>query len=130
MEIKLNKEESEEHFFNAMCNGMGYFCQYGIQLEFDDDQYAAAKAAIRSEKGEDHMICREDIWIKILKDGGSIKFHDKEAEEIYETKIEDVHEKVQKTPIRHLMDAINENDDAITADCILQTVIIGEVVYG
>jgi hypothetical protein len=29
-----------------------------------------------------------------------------------------------------LMDAVNENDDADTADAILQTVFYGEVIFG
>jgi hypothetical protein len=41
-----------------------------------------------------------------------------------------LHNKVQETPIEHLMDAINENDDAYTADVILQTVFYGEVIFG
>ena len=46
------------------------------------------------------------------------------------TDLNDVHERVALTPIRHLMDAINEDDDAITADCILQSVFFKEVVFG
>ena len=30
----------------------------------------------------------------------------------------------------HLMDAINENDDACTADVILQTVIYEDIIFG
>jgi hypothetical protein len=44
--------------------------------------------------------------------------------------LKDVHTKVAKTPLRHLMDAINENDDGDTADCIIQTVFYGEVIFG
>ena len=44
--------------------------------------------------------------------------------------INDVHAKVQTTDSRHLLDMINEQDDAITADVILQTVIYGEVIFG
>jgi hypothetical protein len=44
--------------------------------------------------------------------------------------LKDVHRKVTKTPFHHLMDAVNENDDADTADAILQTVFYGEVIFG
>jgi hypothetical protein len=37
---------------------------------------------------------------------------------------------VSNTPIKHLMDAINENGDAITADVIIQTVFLNDVIYG
>ena len=42
----------------------------------------------------------------------------------------DVHERVQNTDTRHLLDAINEKDDADTADVILQSVFYGEVIFG
>lgn len=35
-----------------------------------------------------------------------------------------------KTPIDHLMDAINQEDDAITADVILQTVFYEDIIFG
>jgi len=41
-----------------------------------------------------------------------------------------VRERVEKTPMRHLMNMINENDDAETADVIIQQVFLNEIVYG
>jgi hypothetical protein len=42
----------------------------------------------------------------------------------------EVHERVSKTPLDHLLDMIKEDDDACTADVILQTVFFNDVVYG
>jgi hypothetical protein len=44
--------------------------------------------------------------------------------------INDVYERVQNTPLDHLLNMINEEDDADTADVILQTVFYNEVVFG
>jgi hypothetical protein len=41
-----------------------------------------------------------------------------------------VHERVSKTPVKHLLNAVNEDGDAVTADVILQTVFFEEVVFG
>jgi hypothetical protein len=42
----------------------------------------------------------------------------------------DVHERVQQTPHRHLMNMVEENDDADTADAILQTVFFSDIIFG
>ena len=47
-----------------------------------------------------------------------------------EITINDVYERVQNTPFGHLLNMIEEDDDAETADVILQTVFYNEVVFG
>jgi hypothetical protein len=44
--------------------------------------------------------------------------------------LSDVHERVPQTPIRFLTDMINENDDAETADVIIQTVFYDDIIFG
>ena len=44
--------------------------------------------------------------------------------------LEQVHERVSKAPADSIMAMINEEDDAITADDILQTVFWEEVLFG
>jgi hypothetical protein len=44
--------------------------------------------------------------------------------------IQDVWDRVQNTPIRHLMDMINGHDDGDTADVIIQQVFFNEVIFG
>jgi len=68
--------------------------------------------------------------LRVLRDGYKLDFTDTEAEETTSITMHDVYAKVQETDIRHLLDMINERDDAITADAILQTVIYGEVIFG
>jgi hypothetical protein len=124
MKVELTKEESEKMFLDALCNGSGELAGYGISIDYTDEAYAQAKKSLENP-------CREDVWMQILKDGNELTFLDAEDEDNTQViTIKDVHEKVQKTPHSHLMDMINENDDAITSDCILQTVIFGDVIYG
>ena len=44
--------------------------------------------------------------------------------------LDDVHKKVQEAPANHLLDMVNGTDDAVSADVILQSVFIGEVMFG
>ena len=128
MKIVLTKEESENHFYNALCNGsnMRY---YGVILDYSDKDYSAAKKSLKGKSKEG--ICQEDVWMEILRIGGKLTFIDEENGVGNKSiTLKDVHSKVAKTPLNHLMDAVNENDDADTADAILQTVFYGEVIFG
>jgi hypothetical protein len=44
--------------------------------------------------------------------------------------LSDVHERVSQTPIKFLTDMITENDDAETADVIIQTVFYKDIIFG
>jgi hypothetical protein len=133
MKIVLEKEEAEKHFHNALCNG-SQIRDYGLHLDYADKDYKAAKKSLakKQKTGEftDRMCC-EDIWMEILRLGGKLVLVDEEnGMGDKAITLKDVHTKVAKTPLRHLMDAINENDDGDTADCIIQTVFYGEVIFG
>ena len=127
MKIILTKEESEKIFLNALCNGHGLaYC--GLELVCESHKYDEAKKYLE-EKGESN--CLEDIWMQVLRGGGTLILVDNEnGEDDARITLSDVHEKVQNTDIRHLMDAINETDDGITAEVILQSVFYGEVIFG
>jgi hypothetical protein len=130
MKIILEKKEAEEIFFNAMCNGLGYVTSgYDLELDFNDKEYQTAAAKLKAEGGSP---CFEDVLMQVLRDGGSITLEDIGCEGEYTKSITlaDVHERVALTPTSHLMDMINENDDACTADVVLQTVFFEDVVFG
>ena len=125
MKISLTPIESEDYFFNALCNGLHELGQYGIELDYNEDEYKLSRASLGP-----NAPCFEDILMQMLRDGYKLAFTDTEAEETMFITINDVHAKVQTTDSRHLLDMINEQDDAVTADVILQTVIYGEVIFG
>lgn len=127
MKIQLTTEESENIFFNSLCNGH-QIADYGLQLDYDGKEYDKAKERLKA-KGESP--CLEDVWMEILRGGGSLTLVDEEdGIEPSTITLKEVHERVQETPVRHLMDAINENDDGDTADVILQTVFYQDVIFG
>lgn len=132
MEIKLSKAESEEYFYNALCNalGSGYMRGYGLVLEVDQTEYSAAKNALKLFEPTSTP-CYEDILMQVLREGGTLTFIDEEDEDsVYPITLAEVHERVSKTPLDHLLDMIKENDDACTADVILQTVFFNDVIFG
>jgi len=126
MKMTLTPQESEDFFYNSLCNGLGYIeSGYELELTFDEDEYKQAQSKLESP-------CYEDVLMQILRDGKALTLVDIGCEGEYTSVIvmSDVHERVQDTPIRHLMDAINENDDAVTADVILQQVFFKETIFG
>ena len=125
MKVTLTKDESEDLFYNSLCNGLDYMFGYGITLDYKVSNYEKAQSKIMT-------MVYEDVLMQMLRNGDVLRIIDHEYEGEYnrEITLDDVHNKVQETPIEHLMDAVNENDDACTADVILQTVFYGEVIFG
>jgi hypothetical protein len=125
MKILLTPQESETFFHNSLCNALGYMSGYGIEVTYAEKDYKAARKKLDGP-------CYEDVLLQILKDGKSLKVIDHECDGEYNRKItlKDVHEKVQTTDATWLLQMENEEDDATTADCILQTVFFGEIIFG
>jgi len=127
MTINLTPQESEKLFLDSMCNvfGMGYHEGYGLELKYKQKDYEESRKKLTDP-------CWEDVLLQMLKDGGKLTLVDLECDGEYtkSVTIEDVHQKVSKTPISHLMDAINEEGDVITSDVIIQTVFFDEVIFG
>lgn len=131
MKIILTPQESEEYFYNALCNGLGYVENgYNLELTYNKQHYQTANKNIINT-GTDNW-CVEDILMQILRDGNTLTMVDIEGDGEYTRSItlQDVHDKVQNTQLNHLQAMINEQDDVITADVILQTVFFDEIVFG
>lgn len=131
MKIILEPQESEKMFHNALCNGLSYISGYGLTLEVDEQDYKAASQKLKSEKSNE-TICYEDVLLEVLRMGNTLNMIDEEGEGENNSTISlsDVHERVAQTPIRFLTDMITENDDAETADVIIQTVFYQDIIFG
>lgn len=131
MKIILTPQESEEMFHTALCNGLSCILGYGLVLETDQQDYQAAKQNLKS-KNPDQVICYEDVLLEVLRLGKPLTLVDEEGDgEMNSTiSLSDVHERVSQTPIEHLKNMITENDDAETADVIIQTVFYQDIIFG
>jgi hypothetical protein len=126
MKIILEPRESESIFHDALCNGLGCLGQYGIDLDYNEDEYKSSRSKIGP-----NAPCFEEVLMQMLHDGYSLTFTDTEnGEDEVNVTLNDIHEKVQLTESRHLLDIINETGDSGTADAVLQTVLYGEVIFG
>lgn len=129
MKIILTPQESEEYFYNALCNGLGYVEGYGLDLQYSRKAYGDAKTQLQLLKPNESA-CYEDVLMQILRDGGRLNLYDMEGEEDNIITLADVHERVANTQLDHLVNMIEGNDDGDTADVIIQTTFLGEIIFG
>lgn len=125
VQIKLTPEKSEEYFYNALCNGLGYMSGYGLRFDWNPKEYEKSREKLKNP-------CYEDVFMQMLRDDYKLTFVDEECDGEYTRTIglKEVHERVQNTDAEHLLNMVNENDDAMTADVILQTVFFEEIIFG
>jgi len=132
MEIKLTEDECMEIFYTALCNavGSGYMDSYGLQFEYNEEEYTKSSKKLR-DSGKTG-ICMEDVWMQMLIDGYTLSMIDVEGEGDNDSTInkKNIIERVPKVPTRFLSQMINEQDDAETADVVIQTVFFNEVIFG
>lgn len=128
--VTLTNEQSEEYFYNALCNGAGQLSSSGLEITHRADDYSAAKKELIHVDNKEG-VCYEDVWMKILRMGKELRIEDVESGEYNRSiTLADVHARVYKTPMVHLNDMITEQDDAITADAIIQTVFFEDIIFG
>lgn len=95
MKLQLTQKESENFFYNALCNALGNnYGQYYADPEMD--VYNKAKKTLQEKKTTLDAICSEDVYMQILRNGDFLQFRDKEKDAEYDRKIylADVHQKV------------------------------------
>lgn len=125
MKLLLTNEEKEQFFYNALCNIGGTLSGYGLELDYDNDEYRKSKEKLSNP-------CIEDVFMQMLKDGYSLKLNDIEGDGENDTTISlyKVHSNIELTPFDDLMAMHNEEDDGNTADSIIQSVAYGEIIFG
>lgn len=135
MQIILTEEESLSFFYRSLCNGLSTLCQSNLAIDYDAKEYEIAKSKkphMDKRDADSEVICYEDVLCQILLDGGKLTAIDEgyNGEHTKSITIRDVYDRVSKTPIKWLLQMENEEDDAITADCILQTVFFEDIIFG
>jgi hypothetical protein len=129
MELKLTPQESEEIFFNALCNGLQLMPGYGLELDYDQEEYKLAKAALLQKN---QNVCFEDVLMEMLRRGEWLTLVDVEGDGEYTNSIRltHIHKMVEQVAPVHILNYQEEQDDADDADAVLQTVFFGEMIFG
>ena len=128
--IILTDEFKKEILFNSLCNGLGQICSYyDLQWDVSETFYDAAKKELKEQKPNE-TICIEDVLMKVLENGKSVKIVDLENEETHYLRLKDSLFKMDKLPLWVINEFLDESDDSNSADVVLQICIFGEVIFG
>lgn len=115
-------------FRDCLCSGSVGFG--ALRIEYSDDDYQEAKDSLLKKEPATTPYW-EAVITEILNLGRTLVFVDVEEEEFkYRVNLETIRKNVPKIQFSDLNAMLNEQDDAITHDSILQTLIMGEIVYG
>lgn len=110
---------------SALCNAVSMDYFYDMQVDIDNSIYSEAKKKIK----KDDKICREDVWMEVIKMGEKLVFdgHYDDTAYLDAAKIKD---NFKHVPDYIIGSYLTENDYAETGAMLLQYLIFGEAIYG
>ena len=131
MKTVATQAEKQKLIYDCLVDGLPFFPGYGVGMDYTTKAYKAAIKTLKARMPEDR-ICREDVWAEIVANGGDLVFIDQEDDdkEIGRLNLANVEKHWDAIPHRFMAEYISENYDSNTTDCIIQTLIFGEIVYG
>lgn len=127
--ITLNKNQKEDIFHSALCNGLSEIIYHGIDLDYNKEEYLFAKKQLSNG---DNFICYEDVLLQMLKNGNALLINDFEGDGCYNTSlsIESMYDRIDRVPTTVLLQFLEGQDDAWSADAVLQVCFFNEIIFG
>lgn len=129
--FKIEKElkvTTKDIVYYVLCFEACGFDYWG-ELCSDEKDYEAARQRLTEREKADMKPCYEDVLAEILESGGKLTVYDREDDKDYELTMEKLLNGWKK-----YVEDYNAYDfdkyDGISADCIMQYAIFGEVIYG
>lgn len=131
----VNVQIDEEDLSTLLANACADVCGFSGAKEKDRKSYNAAKKQLIAEGAI--LPCVEDIWARMLLNGGSMEFTDPEDGREIEVNIHDIAKAVIDYGNSHVasdlgpsLKAIAEDGDFYDADAVIQFAMYGNVIYG
>jgi hypothetical protein len=139
MKIEFSKEDAEQILYDTFCNGgLGELALSSVSVDWKSVPNANNYASAKNRLIENGMksICREDIYIEILKNGDEIIFTDYEGEEsivltldIALNNLNEISEK-DKLDLIKLLDEDDVSSDIWDYYNAIQFALYKEVIFG
>jgi hypothetical protein len=136
--VKATTEEKLDLVFTALCSQLPFFRLYGYELKVKGDEYDVAHKALTD--GSRHTgklttaICEEHVWVQMLRMGYGLKFQGDEKQggeaKTATLTLKLIERNWKKVPAKIIMEFIAENDDAHTADSLIQYLLLSDEIYG
>ena len=110
------------------------FYNGALSIDCDKSEYTQAKERLK-ERSPNEYVCVEDIYREVLNGYGTIEVseydeYDDVNNPVGSFDINDLIENFENVEPYFVAQILDGQDDACTHDAILQTLFLGEVVYG
>lgn len=138
MKIEFSKKDAEKILYDSFCNGgLDELTFSSVSIDWESHlnslNYDNAKERLK-ESGQ-KGICREDIFIEILKNGDEIIFTDYEGEELVYLKLDTALDNFNSLPNPDKLTLAKLLDDDCNADAwdyfnAIQYALYKEVIFG
>ena len=132
MHTVATTEEKLNIVYLCLTTGLPYFVSYGFSMDYDSAEYQKAREALSTGNLTD-TVCSEDVQKQMLRMGYGLRFIDEESlgEESVTLNLSVIESNWDKVRAKDLAEMGEDgNWDAETADCIMQCLLFGEIVYG
>jgi hypothetical protein len=128
MEINIDIREMLDAILS---DGLHYFGGYGIEVAYDSAEYRDAKQSLL-DANSNSIYSFEDILTQIVMRGGALHFIDVEGDGEYTTylNLDLIKQNLPKVDKAVLIQTMDGDGDAGTADTVLQQLLYGEVIFG
>lgn len=124
-ELKITTEDIVDYVLSCEAGGFDYWGE----LCSDEKDYEAARQRVTEREKTDIKPCYEDVLAEILEGGGKLTVYDREEDKDYDLTMEKLLNGWKKYIEEYTAYDFDEYD-AISADCIMQYAIFGDVIYG
>lgn len=132
MKIQLDKSETLNVLHNAFCNGGLTELRYcDVELDLDEKEYDKAAKRLRKNMDEGEILCYEDVFIEMLKEGKTIHFKDYNDDARIGFNLDKASDALSKQDsAKEVLETLDGRDDAWTGFNIIQRCLYGDVIYG
>ena len=131
----MNIEQKLSILHSAFSDGLHFFGSYGIVIDYSDTDYQKAKGALIANGTDPDSLCREDVFVQMIRQGSSIEFIDDEADaeddgQTARLNLDTIEANWDAIPLRYIAAVQDEDYDANDADLILQHLLWRDAVFG
>lgn len=125
--LKFRWSSNKGAWYFHRCEAGGF--DYWGELCSDEKDYEAARERLQAKSTSEIKPCYEDVLAEILEAGGKLIVFDYEEDEYHDLTMEKILRGWKKYIEQQNTFDFDEYD-AVSADCILQYAIFGDVIYG
>lgn len=131
MKVSATREEKLDILYKCVVDGLPFFPAYGLALDYYEPDYDAAKTSWQ-ERNTGESVCREDIWVEIVRNGGTLIFDDLEEGASFQLNLDTIDknwDSIADHAPYSFAALVADDYDANNSCNVFQCLLFGEVRY-